>query len=58
MRPRGAQALTLEGLVRFLMDRQREKAWNEMKVNSDQVSDVSIILNAHWQPSLPTLNLG
>jgi len=28
MRPDGAQALTMEGLVRFLMDRQQECDYN------------------------------
>lgn len=37
MRPELAAALTLEGLVRYLMDRQQGNAWNEGKTDIEKV---------------------
>ena len=38
MRGEGAQALTLEGLVRYLMDRQQERLWNSELSERDTVT--------------------
>lgn len=51
MRPQLAQALTLEGIVRFLMMRQQERAFNEFRADTDEVRmpPTPVRISVSWQ---------